>query len=1038
MKYQRYAMLLVLFSFISPALFAQGLNTSASKEDWEEINFEFNSAVLTDGFPSLLRLADLLKQNSGYKVKLEGHTDVIGSARYNQTLGDRRANTVRDFLIKYGANANQISTQSFGKTRPEVNSRSKDARFMNRRVFMTVTDEQGRVIGEGGISDTLKMLKDLLAAQQKCCDEILRRLDRLDQIADLLQKLAANEQASHDKLSNDIGNLRKEHEALDQYVKSLPKPLTAAETSQIVDTRTSEQIEKARMPRFSTASVNVGADGNGELTFSGKGRLFLPFKEQLAVQMQGEYLYWKDRQEGQADVGLVNRFHTRAQASLFASFKNVNFSGRSPGRSIFTDRPATDLPGLTGNGTLGQAAFNLDYIFSRGRFGVYGTKAFLNDAVINRLQMSHNIFNEYYLHVIDSAGVTTQVGLFGNTYLEGNIGYLKSQSAADRVGGTARFVFPLSDRFAFTLEGGMNETMLTRDNNGRVVAGFQFGNFMRPKDYLEGYNGVRHAVPVDVARIRYEVVNRVVRTGNDAPVANAGPDQIGIAAGQVTLNGTASFDPEGDAITYQWIQVAGPGVSLSGQNTATATFTATEGQSYGFRLVVKDPQGLQGVATTAVTTQAGAQVQAVQIVRFQAVPTNIRSGETSMLDWQVTGADSVTISGIGDVPANGQRSVSPTQTTTYRLTARNARGEVSAIAQVVVSASAAAVFTSCSISPTTITAGEAARITYATTNADTVTISPAVSGSGSLSPSGTVVVSPTSNTSYTLTANGTGGPATCNVSLTVNPATPTGQPPRIVSFTGNPTTITAGQSSTLTWNVEGADTVDISGIGTVPATGSRAVSPAQTQTYVLTAKNANGTSQANAPITVNPSTTPPPTSAAPVIGGCQATPTGSITAGTPITISYFSQNATAVTFSPAVAGAGLNGPVTVTPTATTTYTLTAAGSNNRTVTCTVTVNITPAPEPPTAIIAGPSLITTIQRQTTLDATASTNPSGGALTYNWTALGTGATVLDQGQPVTRVQFSGQFGDYPFQLTVRNAQGQSATTTVTVRFISTTIP
>src|SRR4051794_16463477 len=362
MKYQRYAMLLVLFSFVSPALFSQGLNTSASKEDWEEINFEFNSAVLTDGFPSLLRLADLLKQNSGYKVKLEGHTDVIGSARYNQTLGDRRANTVRDFLIKYGANANQISTQSFGKTRPEVNSRSKDARFMNRRVFMTVTDEQGRVIGEGGISDTLKMLKDLLAAQQKCCDEILRRLDRLDQIADLLQKLAASVAANNDQLRNDLGNLRKEHEALDQYVKSLPKPLTAAETSQIVDTRTSEQIEKARMPRFSIANANIGADQSGELTFSGRGRLFMPFKEQFAIQMQGEYMYFRDRQEGQADIGLVNRFTTRGQVGIFSSFKNVNFSGRSTGRSIFTDRPVTDVQGLTGNGTLGEAALTLDYI----------------------------------------------------------------------------------------------------------------------------------------------------------------------------------------------------------------------------------------------------------------------------------------------------------------------------------------------------------------------------------------------------------------------------------------------------------------------------------------------------------------------------------------------------------------------------------------------------------------------------------------------------------------------------------------------------
>ncbi len=132
-------------------------------------------------------------------------------------------------------------------------------------------------------------------------------------------------------------------------------------------------------------------------------------------------------------------------------------------------------------------------------------------------------------------------------------------------------MFPLSDRFAFTLEGGMNETLVSVANTGRVVAGFQFGNFMRPKDYLEGYNGVQHAVPVDVPRVRYEVLTRTVRTGNDAPVANAGPDQIGVPAGTITLDGSGSLDPEGDALTYQWSQVSGPAVSISGMNTARAT-----------------------------------------------------------------------------------------------------------------------------------------------------------------------------------------------------------------------------------------------------------------------------------------------------------------------------------------------------------------------------------------------------------------------------------------------------------------------------------
>ena len=100
---------------------------------------------------------------------------MIGSNRYNQRLGQRRADAVRDFLVKYGANASQITTASFGETQPKVNSRSKEARFMNRRVFMTVTDGQGTRLSIAAASaSTLKMLEDLLAAQQKCCDDILQ------------------------------------------------------------------------------------------------------------------------------------------------------------------------------------------------------------------------------------------------------------------------------------------------------------------------------------------------------------------------------------------------------------------------------------------------------------------------------------------------------------------------------------------------------------------------------------------------------------------------------------------------------------------------------------------------------------------------------------------------------------------------------------------------------------------------------------------------------------------------------------------------
>src|SRR5438874_1680029 len=107
--------------FMASGLFAQGLSTGGQqKDDWEEINFEFNSSILSDGYPSLLRLAELLSQHRDYRVKVTGHTDYVGSVAYNDKLALARANAVKAFLVKYGVADNQITTAGDGKRSPEV------------------------------------------------------------------------------------------------------------------------------------------------------------------------------------------------------------------------------------------------------------------------------------------------------------------------------------------------------------------------------------------------------------------------------------------------------------------------------------------------------------------------------------------------------------------------------------------------------------------------------------------------------------------------------------------------------------------------------------------------------------------------------------------------------------------------------------------------------------------------------------------------------------------------------------------------------
>src|SRR5579859_5859893 len=150
--------------FLASTLFAQGLTPppDQTKEDWEEINFEFNSSILSDGYPSLLRLADLLSQHKDYKVKVTGNTDYVGSAAYNDKLALRRAETVKSFLVKYGVDAGQISTSGDGKRDPEVDNKTKEGRFMNRRVRLEVRDGQGKLVKEGGVGDVISALMDKL------------------------------------------------------------------------------------------------------------------------------------------------------------------------------------------------------------------------------------------------------------------------------------------------------------------------------------------------------------------------------------------------------------------------------------------------------------------------------------------------------------------------------------------------------------------------------------------------------------------------------------------------------------------------------------------------------------------------------------------------------------------------------------------------------------------------------------------------------------------------------------------------------------
>jgi hypothetical protein len=137
--------------------------------------------------------------------------------------------------------------------------------------------------------------------------------------------------------------------------------------------------------------------------------------------------------------------------------------------------------------------------------------------------------------------------------------------------------------------------------------------------------------------------------------------------------------------------------------------------------------------------------------------------------------------------------------------------------------------------PATITNGQSSNLVWNVAGATSVTISPSL---GPVGPSGSLTITPGSSTTYLLTASGSTGSQTAGAVVTVNPAV---TPPAIKSFKLTPAFINPGQTSSLVWNVQGAESVRIDpGIGTVPPSGNQVVSPPGTTTYILTATGPSG------------------------------------------------------------------------------------------------------------------------------------------------------------------------------------------------------
>ena len=92
----------------------------------------------------LAKLSGIVLSHPGLKLAIEGYTDTTGTAAFNQTLSEQRANAVRDYLIQQGLDAGSVTAQGFGPANPVASNDTREGRQQNRRVEIIVS---GEVIG---------------------------------------------------------------------------------------------------------------------------------------------------------------------------------------------------------------------------------------------------------------------------------------------------------------------------------------------------------------------------------------------------------------------------------------------------------------------------------------------------------------------------------------------------------------------------------------------------------------------------------------------------------------------------------------------------------------------------------------------------------------------------------------------------------------------------------------------------------------------------------------------------------------------------
>ncbi len=404
-----------------------------------------------------------------------------------------------------------------------------------------------------------------------------------------------------------------------------------------------------------------------------------------------------------------------------------------------------------------------------------------------------------------------------------------------------------------------------------------------------------------------------------------------------------------------------------------------------------------------------------KIDRFTANPELIKKGEKTILDWMTSNAKEVEIIGIGKVPLSGAESVSPSETTTYTLIAESeqgkaVKGKVTVEVKIPLSPPEISYFR---VSPPSIKKGDSSTLSWETLNAKEVEIG----GIGKLSLSGTETVSPTETTTYTLIAENEEGKAVKGtVTVEVNAPLP---PPGVSYFRASPTRVKKGDSSTLSWETSNAKEVEIVGIGRVSLSGDEKVSPAETTTYTIIAKNERG-AEVQREVAVEVGISIPP----PEILEFSAKPS-TIKKGEKSTLSWETSNAKEVEIN-GIGEVGLSGSKTVNPKETTAYNIVARNEEDKRVGKKVTVEVR------VPVVPAPKIDYFVARPPSIER-------GSISTLRWQTQNATKVLLGRNE----VERTGSLNVQPerttaYLLTASSAEGRKLEQTVTIEVVAPALP